>query len=451
MSITEDSAAVLTDDAPVGTTIDSVTRRRTPVRIPTERYTSSDFAELEHTHVWPKTWQLACSVDHVAHPGDFFEYQVGRYSVMIVRGDDGELRAFQNVCLHRGNELCHGSGEGLTEIRCVYHRWSWDLQGRLREVPSRKGFGVLRNDDFPLLPVRVGTWGPMVFVNLDGDAPPLDEYLAPVPEDIAWAGLDDFRCTHLVTVPLPANWKVCIEAFSETYHVQGIHREMLPMCDDVNSPQAIWEHHGRLVQPYGLPSPRLRGPIDDQTVWEAFIDVMGGRIGISDKADAGTVPPVPEGQTLRDVLARRVRDLWAEKGVDLSGFDTAQIMDLRQYNLFPNITVLVFPDLLSVIRARPGATPNDCFMDSMVFTRLPADDPSPRTKPLDLTMSPDQPVFGMVINQDVGNLLYAQKGLHQPGLTHLAISGEECRIVNLHRNLERWTGATGMFGGEPED
>jgi choline monooxygenase len=451
MAVTDDAVSELTEDAPVGSTIASVTRQRTPVRIPTERYTSAGWAELEHTKVWPKVWQLACSLDHVAHPGDFFEHTLGNYSVMIVRGDDGELRAFQNVCLHRGNELCHGSGSGLTEIRCGYHRWSWDLAGRLREVPSRKGFGTLRNDELPLVPVRVDTWGPLVFVNLDNDAAPLHEYLAPVPADIAWAGLDDFRCTHLVTVPLPANWKVCIEAFSETYHVQGIHREMLPMCDDVNSPQVIWERHGRLVQPYGLPSPRLRGPIDDQTVWEAFVEVMGGRVGVADKAAAGTAPAVADGQTLRDVLAQRVRDLWAERGVDFAAFDTAQLMDLNQYNLFPNITVLVFPDLLSIIRARPGTTPNDCYMDSFVFTRLPAGDTTSRTKPADLTMSADQPVFGMVINQDVSNLQYAQKGLHQPGLTHLTISGEECRIINLHRNLERYLGVGGMYGGDPDE
>ena len=84
----------LTDDAPVGATIASVTRRRTPVRIPAERYTSPVWADLEHAKVWPKVWQLACSLDHVANPGDFFEYTVGKYSVMIVRGSDGVLRAF---------------------------------------------------------------------------------------------------------------------------------------------------------------------------------------------------------------------------------------------------------------------------------------------------------------------------------------------------------------------
>jgi choline monooxygenase len=446
MAITE-----YTDDAPVGTTITTVTRRRTPVRIPAARYTDPAWAELEEQRVWPKAWQLACTVDHLANPGDFYEYAVGKYSVVIVRDDEGALRAFQNVCLHRGNQLCQGTGSGLSEIRCPYHRWAWDLQGRLREVPSRKGFGVLRNEEFPLIAVLVDTWGPFVFINLDTEAMPLAEFLAPVPDDIAWAGLDDFHCRAVVTVALPSNWKVCIEGFSETYHVQGIHREMLPMCDDVNSPQAIWEHSGRLVQPYGLPSPRLRNRPDDQTVWDAFVEVMGMRVGVPDKASAGTVPAVPEGQSLRDVLAQRVRDVGAAQGLDFTMFSTAELMDLNQYNFFPNITVLVFPDLLSVIRARPGATPDECFMDSFAFTRVPKGSTEPRPRPAAITMTADQPVFGLVINQDVGNLQHAQRGLHQPGLTHIAISGEECRIINLHRNLEKYIGVREMYGGDEGD
>ena len=93
MAITE-----YTDDAPVGTTITTVTRRRTPVRIPAARYTDPAWAELEEQRVWTKTWQLACTLDHLANPGDWYEYTVGKYSVLIVRDDDGALRAYQNVC-----------------------------------------------------------------------------------------------------------------------------------------------------------------------------------------------------------------------------------------------------------------------------------------------------------------------------------------------------------------
>ena len=127
----------LTDEAPVGATITSGARQ--PVTIPSSRYIDPAFAELELRRLWPRVWQFACSTDHVAHPGDAYEYRCGPYSTVIVRGDDGLLRAFQNVCRHRGSAICDGAASGLTELRCPFHRWSWDLAGRLREVPSRRG------------------------------------------------------------------------------------------------------------------------------------------------------------------------------------------------------------------------------------------------------------------------------------------------------------------------
>ena len=99
-------ATELTDDAPVGSTIASVTRQRTPSRVPASRYTSPDWAERELARLWPRVWQIACTVDHLAAPGDYFVYDVGPYSVLVVRGDDGNVHGFQNVCRHRGNALC---------------------------------------------------------------------------------------------------------------------------------------------------------------------------------------------------------------------------------------------------------------------------------------------------------------------------------------------------------
>jgi choline monooxygenase len=429
----------LTDDAPVGTTIGSVTTPLVPTRVPASRYTSEEWAEQEQDRLWPRVWQIACTRDHVAAPGDFFVYDVGPYSVLIVRGDDGVLRAFQNVCRHRGNQLCEGAGAGAGELRCAYHRWTWDLQGRLREVPSRKGFGVLRNDEHSLFDVQVGAWGPLVFVNMDPSAGPLDAFLEGVPADIEWVGINDFHCTYNIAVPLPCNWKTLIDGFSETYHVQGIHREMLPMVDDVNSPQRLWDLHGKLEQPYGLPSPRLRERPNDQAVWEAFIAVMGTRIGEPTVANAGPVPEVPTGGSLRSVFAERVRAQGAVQGLDLSAYTDDQLMNLQQYNLFPNATVLVFPDLLQVVKARPGTTPDASIMDTFAFTRRPANaGGAAPARPVDVTVAPDQADFGLVLNQDVAALQKVQRGMQQPGFTHLTLSSEECRIVNLHRNLERY-------------
>ncbi|MXW62477.1 MAG: aromatic ring-hydroxylating dioxygenase subunit alpha [Acidimicrobiaceae bacterium] len=430
---------VHTNNAPVGETIVSVGRVSKPVQVDASRYTEVAWAQIEEERLWPTTWQLACTLDHVSEPGDVHVYDVGRLSIVIVRGDDGELRAFQNVCRHRGMQLCNENQRGLTELRCVFHRWSWNLAGELREVPSRKGFGALRNDDFPLFSASVDTWGPLVFVNPDPDAEPLADFLAPVPEDIAWADLDDFRCKALISIPVPSNWKTIIDGFSESYHVQGIHPEMLRMVDDVNSPQTIWERHGKLVQPYGLASPRLRGGATDQEIWDGFVEVMGGRVGLSEPADAGVCPEVPPGSTLREVLSDMIVDHFRDtEGVDLSRYGPDEMMTMQQYNLFPNITVLVFGDLLQVVRARPGATPDDGYMDIIAFDRVNPD--AARREPLTAEMEPGSYSLGLVLDQDVTNLGRAQRGLHAPGLTHLTLSGEECRIINLHRNLDRVTG-----------
>ena len=424
--------------------VDVPAQRVSPVTIPTYRYTSPDFALREFDRLWPRVWQFACTLDHVANAGDWYEYRLGRYSVLIVRGDDGELRAFQNACRHRGSALCSGSGSDLAEIRCPFHRWTWDLRGQLREVPSRREFGVL-NDDLPLLPVQIDTWGPLVFVNLDPDSEPLAEFLDPVPADSAWADLDTFHCTAMVSIPARCNWKTLIDGFSETYHVQGIHREMLSMCDDVNGPQQVWRRHGKLEQPYGLGSPRLRDRPDDQRVWEAFVQIMGNRVGRDLERDAGPAPEVPPGSTIRDAIAGIIRARAAQQGLDYSHFTLDQTMNMSQYNLFPNVTVLVFSDMVNVVRSRPGATHLDAYMDALTFERRPRQSsglPSGRSRPFEMELDPAGELpLGIVLNQDLANFEGSQRGMHQPGLTHLTISPtEERRIVNLHRNLEEFLG-----------
>jgi choline monooxygenase len=412
------------------------------VRVSTERYTSAEWATLEEQRLWPKVWQLACSLDHVAAPGDFFEHRVGWLSALIVRGDDGVLRAFQNVCRHRGNPLCEGSGAGLTELRCGFHRWSWDLQGDLREVPNRKSFGALRNEDYPLFPASVETWGPLVFVSFDPDAAPLADYLEGVPDDIAWAGLDDFRCTTFIEVAVNANWKTAVDGFSETYHLQGLHREMLAVVDDVDTPQRLWDRHGKSMQRYGVASPRLGPNVSDQEIWDAFILVMGTRVGVPTDSAPGPAPTAPEGSSLQSVIAERIREFQRTQGVDLTRFADDEIMNIQQYNLFPNMTLLVYADLVQVLRARPGANPDEAILDGFFFERHAAGDESPRTKPMDVALAPEDADFGLVLNQDFALLQRAQRGLHQPGLTHLTLSSEECRVINFHRNLDRTLAAT---------
>jgi len=417
-----------------------------PVLVPAVRYTSEAFARREEEQVWPRVWQVACTADHVPEPGDFYEYRCGPLAVLIVRGADGQLRAFQNACRHRGNTICQGAGGGLTELRCGFHRWVYDLDGHLREVPSRRGFGPgFRNEDFGLFPVQIDSWGPLVFVNLDVAAPPLADYLEGVPGDSAWAALEEFQCQYALTMPVESNWKVVAEGFSETYHVQGIHPEMVASIDDLHAPQKLWGNCGVSYQAYGVPNPRLGRDVADAVVWESMVLTQGGRFGV-DVEPAGpdgggpVVPPlprVPEGGTVREVIADRIRALQAARGVELSRYSTDQLLTLSQYNLFPNVTVLVWGDMLNVLVARPGATADSALFVAWTFHRLAPG--ARRTRIEDIALPPGADM-GTVLSEDLALLRTAQRGLHQPGLVHIALSNEECRVINLHRNLERYLG-----------
>ncbi|MDT5012416.1 MAG: choline monooxygenase [Mycobacterium sp.] len=408
---------------------------QSPTLVPAERYYSAAFAQLETQRMWPKVWQLACMADHVAEPGDYFEYRCGPYGVLVVRGDDNGLRAFQNVCRHRGNSLCAGSGSGLHELKCGYHGWTWDLAGILKRVPNRKGFGALHMSEFPLLPVKVEMWEGLVFVNLDAGAMSLMDYLEAVPDDIAWCGLSDFRCYATLTIEVDANWKTIADGYSETYHIQTLHPELLRCVDDIHAPQQIWRHTGKSDQPYGVPSPRFGGSLTDQQVWDAYVHTQGALMGAAE----GTPFPDDEREprrTVQELIAEHTRAFAAQRGVDLDWADTDRMTRLHQYNVFPNMTFLANADHLTLMCARPGPDPDRGELVMFLTTRMPPG--SPRNKPADVRMTAEEAHTGVVIDQDLAVLARLQRGLHQPGFTHLVLSSEECRVINMHRNLERY-------------
>ena len=125
-------------------------------------------------------------------------------------------------------------------------------------MPGRKAFGELHNDELPLVeagstPGAAGVRQP----RHGGDAAAATS--RPSPTTSRGVGLDDFRCTAVVTTPVDANWKVVVDGFSETYHIPGLHPEMVASIDDVHTPQVIWGHTGKSAQDYGVPSPAPAG------------------------------------------------------------------------------------------------------------------------------------------------------------------------------------------------
>jgi len=421
-----------------------------PTLVPAHRYYSEEFAQLEVDRMWPRVWQFACTLDHVAEPGDYFEYRCGPYSVLIVHGDDGVLRAFQNVCRHRGNSLCAGAGAQLRELKCGYHGWTWDLHGDLRRVPGRKGFGAIHLADFPLIGVKVDTWERLVFVNLDLDAMPLHDYLEHVVDDIAWNRLSEFRCYATLTIGVDANWKTIVDGFSETYHIQTLHPELHRCMDDVHAPQVIWGHTGKSEQLYGVPSPHLEATLGETDVWDAYVETQGALMGVAEDAPFPAGQQLP-GQSVAEVIADRTREFAAGRGVDLSWASTDQVMRLHQYNVFPNLTVLTNADHLTVMTSQPGPDPDRGELVMTLWMRMPPG--AERNTPAAVRLTAEEAHPGLVLTQDIAVLPGLQRGLHQPGFTHVVLSNEERRVINMHRNLERYLDLPEpdrMTGGETD-
>ncbi|HQV58633.1 MAG TPA: SRPBCC family protein, partial [Ilumatobacteraceae bacterium] len=348
---------------------------------------------------------------------------------------DGVLRAFQNTCRHRGNLICQGTGTGLDELRCQYHRWAWHTDGTVAEIPSRKWLGTIDNDELALFPALVDTWGPTVWVNLDTQAMPLSEWLEGIPDDAAWANIEDYRCNTLVVRSMPANWKVVSEGFSETYHIQGVHPEMLRYIDDVGARQRLWKRHSVSYQDYGVPSPRLGSDVSDEEVWQAWVQSLHSRLGLG-SGDPTPMPTIPQDATLQDVLAQMIVDTQAGRGVDISHLDTKRLTGATQYNFFPNATMILWSDMINILSTRPGATPDECQFVITNFHRVPPG--SPRAQPTTVDPYPPEIPLGLVMGQDIGIMQTTQRGLHQPALTELIVSSEESRLINLHRNLDEW-------------
>jgi choline monooxygenase len=191
--------------------------------LPYSWYVDPDVLRREQARIFARSWQYAGRADQVAAPGSYLTTDAGGVPVVVTRDQAGELRAFLNVCRHRGAVLLDGCGERAT-IQCHYHAWTYNLDGSLRNAPRAEredGFDAV---ELSLLPANVGTWGPFLFVNPDPDAAPLDDHLGDLP-GIMGRELDvDALVFHSrVAFGADANWKIVVENFLECYHCPTAH------------------------------------------------------------------------------------------------------------------------------------------------------------------------------------------------------------------------------------
>ena len=143
--------------------------------------------------------------------------------ILLIRGKDGELRAFYNTCRHRGAPVVRDDAGQTNLLRCQYHSWSYGLDGRLIGVPDERDFACLNKADRGLIEIRCETWAGMVFINQDRDAMPLLDYLGPLVGELACVEMDKLRVINEKSYIFNCNWKAAADAFLEVYHVNTIH------------------------------------------------------------------------------------------------------------------------------------------------------------------------------------------------------------------------------------
>ena len=179
---------------------------------------------VEEERLFRPSWQYAGPLERLARPGDQVTAWLCRTPVLLVRGADGELRGFLNVCRHRGSLIAQDDGNA-PRLRCPYHAWTYDLDGTLRSAPQCGPEIAAEMPELGLVPVRVSTFGPFVFASLSADGPPLRAVLGDLAEVIAEVGLDlgGLRLRQRFGYELAANWKIHLENYLECYHCPVAH------------------------------------------------------------------------------------------------------------------------------------------------------------------------------------------------------------------------------------
>ena len=199
--------------------------------LPFAWYGDEEILRLERERIFARSWQYAGRADQVAEAGSFLSTDAGGIPILVARDAEGILRAFLNVCRHRGAVLTDGCGKRET-IQCHYHAWTYGLDGTLRAAPRSDREDGFAKDELSLLPASADVWGPFLFVNPDPAASPLREWLGDLPEILARDfDLDGVSFHSRVEFGSNANWKVVTENFLECYHCPTAHPDFSAVVD----------------------------------------------------------------------------------------------------------------------------------------------------------------------------------------------------------------------------
>jgi phenylpropionate dioxygenase-like ring-hydroxylating dioxygenase large terminal subunit len=201
--------------------------------LPAAWYTDAATYTDEQRRVFGRAWQYVGLTEQLAQPGDFFTSTIGETPVVVTRAEDGALRAFANVCRHRGAIVVREEAGHRSTLQCHYHAWTYNLDGSLRAAPGMKDEPDFDRTCYGLHALPCETWGPFIFVNPDRSAAPLADALGELPRLVAATGLDlgSIRRRVRRRYDIGANWKIVVDNYLECYHCPVAHPGFCDLID----------------------------------------------------------------------------------------------------------------------------------------------------------------------------------------------------------------------------
>lgn len=417
-----------------------------------ERYVSEDWAKLERERMWPNVWQFAAREEDMPDPGDTVVYDINEKSILLVRQKDGSVKAFYNVCLHRGRKIRTESGPAV-HLRCPFHGFAWHHDGRFKEAPCAWDFKHLEDKDMSLPELKVDRWQGFILITENHDLPPFREWIGPGVEHFDNWRLDECYTSAWIGRVIPANWKAVAEAFMEAWHSIVTHPQILGFTADANTRYDLYgDFLNRAITPAGAMSPHIKGK-DQFYVLKSLEDFIGAgdsraRRSTGSTADLKGFDP-DDPMLARKVLAQANRDAFsAMNGHDYSNATDSEMLDNFTYNVFPNWAPWggLVPNI--VYRWRPWGDVDHCLMEVRILMRTPKGEKAPRSGPMHL-IPDDQPfasagdligsALAGVFDQDMENLPYVQEGMKSSpnGVIELG-HYQESRIRHFHRTLGKY-------------
>jgi len=427
-----------------------------PVRpdfVPASDYISKEFLQLENERMWPRVWLMACRVEELEQAGSFVTFDIVRDSILLVRQPAGEIKAFYNVCQHRGRRLKDGCGQIGKSIYCRFHGWSWNLDGSLQRIVHREewnGCPEFADEDLHLPEVRVDTWGGWVFVTMNPDAPPLMEYLGDVPEHLACYALENTRVIWGITMTTPANWKLVLNAFNEAYHVEATHPQTLRHNSSWLPSEARGLHsmfgptQFDAVELPNRPAAQAALQRDPREIIldsfeEMYRDLQAMYLEPGLVAARRVMTEIPAGtdiQTIGGKLLEFHREELEKRGAEWPEGLTPQAMHKAGFgwHIFPNFIILPCIDGSLCYRTRPHPeNPDQCIWDIWSFGRFAL---GAEPKPTHTVVSDYKEFFdkNRFLRDDLINLPEVQRGMYSRGFRGLRTNPVEERCVsNLHQ------------------